>query len=89
LTNNAVQKEAKNYGILYEGNQISLEQTVEYLNNQGGTLTLNHLLDSMKKIVFESLSSVKDRLIENNHHKNFQLLGYDFLMDSNYKLWLI
>lgn len=35
----------------------------------------------MKKMVFESISSVKERLTTANTAKTFQLLGYDFLLD--------
>lgn len=43
----------------------------------------------MKKIVFDSISCVKERLLNANNPKTFQLFGYDFLLDNNYKMWLI
>lgn len=43
----------------------------------------------MKKMVYESFSSVKEKLISANTSKTFQLLGYDFLIDQNYNIWLI
>jgi hypothetical protein len=43
----------------------------------------------MKKMVFESVNSVKDRIISANTNKTFQLLGYDFLLDESYNIWLI
>lgn len=91
LTNNAVQKDAKDYGNFCEGNQLSIEDTVEYFQQQDSQcpLTFPSLLQAMQKIVLESVSSVKERLTSSNTPKTFQLLGYDFLIDSGYKLWLI
>jgi hypothetical protein len=43
----------------------------------------------MKKIVFESASSVRERIASRNIAKTFQLFGYDFLLDEDYNMWLI
>lgn len=41
----------------------------------------------MRKIALESLESVKENV---QFRKNtFELFGYDFMIDENYKVWLI
>jgi len=53
LTNNAVQKDSKEYGQYCEGNQLSLEDTIQYFQKIDAkcTLTFNGVIDRMKKIV--------------------------------------
>ena len=86
-----MQKEAKDYGNFCEGNQLSIEDTLDYFQKQDSQcpLTFSALLSAMQKIVLESVSSVRERLASSNTAKTFQLLGYDFLIDCSYKLWLI
>jgi tubulin monoglycylase TTLL3/8 len=70
---------------------LALDDVVNYFKAKDPNcpLTLEKLVDQMGSIVVESISTVKDKLTLNNPTKTFQLLGYDFLLDWEYKMWLI
>jgi len=90
LTNNAVQKNLKNYGEYEEGNQISLKDFQKYLDSiKSGVDVRTNLYSQMKQLVYLSLMSVKGKINPNNRIYQFEIFGYDFIVDINYKVWLI
>ena len=46
-------------------------------------------IDIMKKIIFFSIDSIKKTINPNNRKCCFEIFGYDFIMDSELKIWLI
>jgi len=90
LTNNAVQKYSTKYGQFENGNQLSFPDFEKYLpsNHPRGNMK-KHLIPSMKQIITHSLSSVKQKLNLNNRKLCFEIFGYDFMIDSDFAVWLI
>lgn len=43
----------------------------------------------MKDLIIDTLLSVKTQLNPNKRKNVFELLGYDFLIDEDFRLWLI
>jgi len=43
----------------------------------------------MKDLVVDSYLSVKNQLNPNRKKNVFELLGYDFLIDEDFRIWLI
>ena len=41
----------------------------------------------INRIAVESLESVQENIV--SRKKTFEVLGYDFMIDENYKVWLI
>lgn len=41
----------------------------------------------INKIAVESLESVQENIV--SRKRTFEVLGYDFMIDENYKVWLI
>ena len=49
----------------------------------------NNFLPMMKDIVIDSFMSVKDKLNNSKMNNCFELLGYDFMIDEDLRVWLI
>ena len=43
----------------------------------------------MKDIIIYSILSAKNYLNPNNRQNCFELFGYDFLIDEDYRIWLL
>ncbi|CAD8152033.1 unnamed protein product [Paramecium pentaurelia] len=88
LTNNAVQKNAQNYGQFEDGNQLSLKRFQKQLDEQETKYDFRKDgWPKIKEIVKLTLNSTK--LNKRNRKYGMQILGYDFMIDENLKLWLI
>ena len=92
LTNNAVQKNTKNYGEFEEGNQLSFKQLQQYIDEHYKHKNINFFEDcipKMKEMIKHSLLATRKKLNPNNYKMCFELFGYDFIMDEDFNLWLI
>lgn len=43
----------------------------------------------MKDLVIDSFLSVKEKMNENKRRHCFELFGFDFLLDEDFRVWLI
>jgi hypothetical protein len=43
----------------------------------------------MKDLVIDTILAVKDQLNPNHRKNHFELFGYDFMIDEDYRVWLI
>ena len=96
LTNNAVQVRSNNYGSLVKGNIISIRDFEEYCiglfketGEQKYNIELGHFMKKIKEIVKITFDSTEDLLSIKQRQFNFELFGYDFMIDSDMKMWLI
>ena len=89
LTNNAIQKEGNDYGKFESGNQMSFKEFQEYLFIHHGNIRLNSIIALMKNQIIISLMSIKGKLNPNSRINCFEIFGYDFIIDSCFKPWLI
>ena len=92
MTNNAIQKNASNYGEFEEGNQLSYKQFQEYIDTHYADKNINFyedILPKMKNMVKHSLIAARKKLNPNNVKMCFELFGYDFIMDEDFNTWLI
>ncbi|RUS81101.1 hypothetical protein EGW08_011141 [Elysia chlorotica] len=86
LTNVAIQKTAPDYDP-EKGCKWSTQQLRKYLTAKHGQSKVSTLFQQMSNILVLSLQSCQ-RVIINDKHC-FELYGYDILIDSNLKPWLI
>jgi hypothetical protein len=90
LTNNAVQKESLFYSKFESGNQLSFQSLQEYFSKKFSTqVPFTALVETMKKMVSLTFASAKKKLNQNNREFCFEVFGFDFIIDSNFKVWLI
>jgi hypothetical protein len=90
LTNNCFQCNGEKYGKFEEGNTLSFEKFNEYLSSiyPGATLE-THILPRIKDLMIDCFMSVMRDINSNKRQNCFELLGYDFMIDEDLRVWLI
>lgn len=43
----------------------------------------------MKDIVIDTFCATKEQMITNERDNSFELFGYDFIVDEDFRVWLI
>jgi len=92
LTNDAVQKKAEDYGKFENGNKMSLQDFQKYLTQSYPSLNVDvqqHLIPQIRKLVTDTFRAVGDKIDPARLHNSFEILGYDFMLDEDFKLYLI
>lgn len=92
LTNNCLQKHGENYGKHEAGNTLGLDALQDYLDQNYGDFGVSvekHLLPRMKDLIIDSFLSAKKSLNPNKRKNCFELFGYDFLIDEDFRTWLL
>ena len=90
LTNQCLQNQRKDYGTHEEGNTLTFDQFQEYLTEEGSEFNIEQMLvPRMKDIIIDSLMSVRNKMNPNRRKQCFELFGFDFLIDEDYRTWLI
>lgn len=64
----------------------------QYLNQEFPQYNLSmeeHFMPRMKDIIIDSFLSVRHTMNPNKRKNVFELFGFDFLLDEDFRLWLI
>lgn len=91
LTNDAVQKYSEDYGKFENGNKMSYTEFQRYLDTHYDRRVnfMEEVVSEIKKIVRRTIESVYFKLDPNNRGHSFEIFGYDFLLDTDLKPWLL
>ena len=92
LVNDAVQKYSDEYGKYEPANKLSYQDFQKYLNTQFTDLNINFERDiimQVKKIVTDTIRATFHLLDSKKRVNSYELFGYDFMFDSNFKPFLI
>ena len=92
LTNNCLQQHGGRYGAHEDGNTLSLEVFQEYLDQQFPNLNLSYKEDIEPRIIdliIDTFASAKAQLTTGPRKNDFELFGFDFLIDEDFRVWLI
>lgn len=92
LTNNCLQQYSDMYGAYEEGNTLSWDQLDLYLKEMFPQYNLNfsqHFAPRIKDLVIDSYLSCKKVIQKGKNKGVFELLGYDFLIDEDFRVWLL
>jgi hypothetical protein len=88
-----MQKHSSNLGRFEEGNTLSYSDLQNYLNEFHSSAGINleeHILTRIKVAVVDSLLAAFHGMNEGNlGRKSFELFGYDFMIDEDFRVWLI
>jgi predicted nucleic acid-binding protein len=90
LTNDAVQKHGSSYGKHEAGNKLSYLEFQEYLDEQHpGMNFFETALPQIKALVTDTVFAAYMKIEPTRKLHSFEVLGYDFMVDSEFKVWLI
>ena len=90
LTNDAIQNKCEDYGKFEGGNKMSYNDFQRYLDSTKANVNFSEeVLPSIKKIVQDSIKATWKKLNSERRLLNFEIFGYDFLLDSSLKPWLL
>ena len=87
LTNYSVQKHNENFAKFEIGNEISFSDFEKSFNNK--ISVKYHLLPDVKDIIILTMKSVKNKINPKERKMCFEIFGYDFMFDEDYKPYLL
>lgn len=87
LTNNAVQSSCAGYGKLLKGNIFPISELESYANELGKKT--ENFMAQITKTIKVAFDSTYDILNPNGRKWNFELFGFDFMIDDTYKVWML
>lgn len=91
ITNDLVQQDTKSYGRFEEGNKMSLDQFKSYLAQSAkcAPTVFVDIVRQMKGVMIDTVQAAVDKLNPRSIDNCFELVGFDFLIDDNFRVWLI
>ena len=92
ITNYSFQKYNDNFQKYEKGNEVPFYEFQKFIdeNYADKNYKLNKdLSEQIKEIVSITTKSVKDQINKNERKYQFEIFGYDFMLDSNFNLFLI
>ena len=95
LTNYSVQKYNKNFSKTEIGNEISFNDFQKELNEKSQKEGKNiidfrkNIFPEIIKIIARSANAIKGKINLSNRNNCFELFGYDFILDINYRPFLL
>lgn len=92
LTNDAIQKHSAEYGKFENGNKMSYKEFQRYLDQNFPDRKINlslHILPQIKEIVKDTMKASFMKIDKNKRLHCVEIFGYDFMIDKNFKPWLI
>ena len=92
ITNYSFQKYNRNFQKYEKGNEVPFYEFQKFLDEEYSEKKYNikkDLLEQIKEIVKITMKSVKDKINKNNRNFQFEIFGYDFMMDKDFNLFLI
>ena len=92
LTNQCLQVKIDGYAQHEEGNTLNYEDLQKYLDEHFPQYNLNVeelLLPRIKDIIIDTFLCIKKKINPNNRTNIFELFGFDFLLDEDFRVWLI
>ena len=92
LTNDAVQKRSEDYGRFEFGNKVSFSEYQQYLNQTVPLLNIDfrlHIFSQIKRIMSDTVFACYDNIDPQKRQHSFEIFGYDFMLDDNFKVYLI
>ena len=90
ITNYSLQKKSSKFEIYEEGNEISYNDFKKYLISKNIPLyNFDNMIKQMKLLVEISMKAVGKKLLKTNPVLSFEIFGYDFIIDNEFKPWIL
>jgi len=85
-------KDPTTYGKHEQGNTVSFQDFQAFLDENYGHYNLDFnrdLLTRMKDLAIDCFLSAKNTMNQSKLRNSFELLGFDFMIDEDFRVWLI
>ena len=90
ITNYSFQKNSSNFEKFEIGNEISYNDFKNFLKKEGIPLQkFDDMINQMKFLIKLSFKAVSNKLIKINPVLCFEIFGYDFIIDNDFKPWIL
>ena len=90
ITNYSFQKKSNKFEKYEFGNEISYKDFKLYLEKEKISLdNFDNLINDMKYLIKISMNSVGKKLFKTENVLCFEIFGYDFIVDNNFKPWIL
>lgn len=90
LTNYSIQKYSQNFSKYEYGNEVPFSDLQSFLDKNKIKLNFqSEIIPQIKHLIELSMSSVGKKFYRENSKFSFQIFGYDFIIDKNFKAWLL
>lgn len=92
LTNDAIQMNSEDYGRYESGNKLSINDFQRYLDAHHASKNvcfMRDLFPQMERLVTDSFRAVGSKIDPARISNCFEIFGYDFMIDENFKVFLI
>ena len=90
ITNYSFQKKTSNFEKYEYGNEISYEAFKQFLKEEGFPPDkFNAMIEDMKFLIKISFKSVSKKIYKTSDVLCFELFGYDFIIDNEFKPWIL
>ena len=90
ITNYSLQKKSAKFEQYEDGNEISYNDFKKYMNEKNIPLeNFNNMIKQMKYLVEISFKSVGNKLLRTKSVLCFEIFGYDFIIDNDFKPWIL
>jgi hypothetical protein len=90
LTNDAVQKTLPDYGRFEKGNKITYEELDAFLKKGDANFDFQRIVyPQMKATATSVIHASALSLDPQRRNNNFEVFGLDFMIDAEYRVWLI
>ena len=90
ITNYSFQKKSSSFAKYEYGNEISYESFKSFLEEEGIPLeNFDNMIEEMKFLIKLSFKSVSNKIYKIPDVLCFELFGYDFIIDNEFKPWIL
>ena len=90
ITNYSFQKKSSSFAKYEYGNEISYDSFKQFLEEEGFPPDkFNTVIEYMKFLIKISFKSVSQKIYKTSDVLCFELFGYDFIIDNEFKPWIL
>ena len=90
ITNHSLQKKSSKFEQYEYGNEMSYSDFKKFMEEEKIPLEkFNKMIEDMKKLVKISFKSVGNKLLKVTPVLCFEIFGYDFILDSDFRPWIL
>ena len=90
ITNYSLQKKSSKFETYEEGNEISYNDFKQFMISNNISLNnFDNMIKQMKLLVEISMKSVGKKFRKTNPVLSFEIFGYDFIIDNEFKPWIL